>query len=500
MESSESYAAPALEHIGHMARAGAGWAVCLLVARQVIGIVTTAVTARLVVPADFGLIAMAAAFIQFLTLFDTGLKWSTVQAKTLNADHVTALFWWGVAMGAGMWGISVLGGPVLAWFFNDKKLALICTIMGSGLLLSSVASQPLALMKRQLRVRTVASIETFAVLLSGGVAIVSALAGWGYWALVAQSMTVLLARLVAAWSITGFRPGWPTINGLVRTQELLRFGSLLGASNLVSYFQLYLDSILVGRFQGSTELGFYSRVIYLKTLPSMYAVSALNDVMIPALSGLRGNISRFAEAYRQTLKMVCLVVFPAGACLGIMGNEVVAILYGPQWSAAVPMLRWQASAAMMLPVFHTGAWLLIAGGHGRAQFRLNVWLTCIAVAAYAIAVPYGAIGMSAANGLLFTAVLAPAFLWFAHRAVGISFWVTVKDVWPILLATLLATLAAAGTGTVARCAGLGPFWESTAKLLVGGGFYTLLVWKTRCLPKSILIRIDGLKKSLGLGT
>lgn len=467
-----SLAPPAWASLGRRVRSAAQWSLLSLGVRQLAGLATTSILARLVFPEAFGLVAMVTVLTAFLSLLDVGLGWATVQAPQIDQKKASLLFWLGAFIGGGMWGLCVLAGPLVARFYGRAELAGICAVLGAALMCNSLGTQPAALLKRGLRQGTLSLIETSALLAASATAVSLAVWGAGHWALVAQVVMVPFVRLGGLLFASQFRPGRGA--SFREAGDLVRFGGYYGMCTWVAYFQLYLDSILVGHCWGAEALGLYSRAVYLKTLPTMYAVMTLNDVMVPALSSLRNDPEQFAAAYRKALRAVAFFGCPLGAFLGVAAPEVVRLLYGPAWDPVVPLLRWLALSALALPVLNTVPWLFIATGKGREFLRLNLLLTPMAVVAYGLAARGGPSAMACVNGLAYALPIPLLSVWYAHRAAGLSLGPTVRIVASVGTCCLAAVAAGALAGQWAGDRGVGV--SLAAKLAAGGTAYLASAW------------------------
>ncbi len=463
---------PTASTIERRVRSGAKWSILALGTRQLVGLITTAVLGRLVLPEAFGLVAMATMLTAFLSLFDVGLGWATVQAREIDRRQINLLFWLGAGIGLTIWGVCLLVGPLLADFYGRSELSGICAVLGAGLMCNSLGAQPAALLKRDLRQQAISVVETLGLLVASAVALSMAASGWGYWALVAQLVALPVVRLAGLLVASGFRPG--RSGSLREAAPLVQFGGYYGLCAWVAYFQLYLDSILVGHYGGAEALGWYSRAVFLKTLPTMYAVMTLHDVMTPALAALRDAPDRFAAVYRRALRAVAFVGCPLGAFLGVAAPEVVRLLYGSAWDPVAPLLAWLALTSFSLPLWNTVPWLFIATGKGREFFRLNVIVTPVAVAAFWLAAAGGPLQMARVSGLLFALPIPLFSLWYAHRTAGLALGSTLRDVAPIWIACTAAVLGGLLSGLWTD--GWSYAMSLVAKLLVGGGIYGVVCW------------------------
>jgi O-antigen/teichoic acid export membrane protein len=484
----DRFPTPSGDRVGGLARRGAKWSLSLLVVRQAVSIGTTAILARILPAEDFGMVAMVGTLTSLLMLVsDMGLSWAVVQASRLDQEQVDTLFWTGGTLGALAWGACTLAAPLLAEFYRAPNLVPLCAVLGCSLVISGFAIQPTAVLKRQMRQRELALSQTLAVGIAGAISIVLALAGARYWALAAQSISNALVLLIASLVWSGYRPSWSRFPG--GAVSLLQFGGYLGASNVLTFLQTNLDHVLIGRYCGAEELGFYSRACFLRTLPATYAAMALTDVMVPAFAALRGERERLQAAFTRSVRLIAFVGCPIAAALGVTAAESVRVIYGPNWAPVVPMLVWLSFPALVLPLTQPMGWLFIASGKVRQMLFVNLAILPLVAGSYLVAVRWGALGVAWAAAALYTVPLPFITFYFAHAAAGLSLRSTLRAVAPSVMASVGAAAGALGAGLCMQ-AWVG-HWVPVlaAKLVAGILIYSFLVlWLVRPLPLDPLER------------
>lgn len=469
-----SVRAPFANDIGRLARRGAKWSVVLAVSRQIIGLGTTAVLARYLSPTDFGLLGMVATLTVFLQVFsEMGLSWAAVQRADLTRRQVDNLFWVNALFGGLLWSACALAVPLLNHFYGRRDLGPIAIAMGASFVISSLAVQPMALMKRQMSFKALSLIEIVSTLSGTATGIAMALMRYGYWALVGQAIAVQAVRLVLLFGVTRYRPGWPKRDA--GTASLLKFGGYLAAYGIVNYFARNLDNVLVGKAWGAEQLGYYTRAYFLMTLPTMLATGSMMDVMVPALSVFRDDRQRMGDAYRRAVRMIAFVAIPLSIGLAVTAPEAVRLVYGPKWLPIVPMLMWLSLASVSQPIHNTMGWLFVTSGHTRAMFIWGAVAAIVLAAGFWIGLPWGGTGVACAYALVMTFVLTLPALYLAHRSAGLQLRETLMPLVPILLCGLAMGTAAWAAGYMAHAAGLHWLLTLAAKGVVGAVVYAALV-------------------------
>ena len=227
---------------------------------------STVILARLLTPRDFGLLAMTWTSIGFLHVFkEAGLSIATVQREGITHAQVSNLFWVNVAVSGLISLLVVAAAPAIAWFYREPRLLEITIVLSLMFLLAGLAVQPMAILNRQMRFKTIALIQVGSVLAGVLVGVGMAWLEYGYWSLVGMNLTTSMVALLMTWSGSRWRP-----QAFVRhsgTRSLIHFGASLTAGNFFYCLARSADGLLIGRLFGASSLGLYSQGVRLARTP-----------------------------------------------------------------------------------------------------------------------------------------------------------------------------------------------------------------------------------------
>ena len=425
---------------------------------------TIVVLARLLDPADFGLIAMVAVLLTLLEFFkDLGLSSATVQRAEISHAQVSALFWVNVALGLAAALITALVAPLVAWFYGQERLVAITLWLSVGFVVSGLTTQHLAILRRQMRFGALAAIQVSAEAGGMATAVVAASAGAGYWALVAQRLLWIALMAAGAWIACRWRPAWPRRGGDV--MHLIGFGGNITVSNLINFFAQNLDQILIGWYWGPVSLGLYERAIKLILVPINNINTPLFTVFMPVLSRLTGDPDEYRRAYLRALEKIAMVTMPAAGLAIAMPDAVVRLVFGPNWNAAAPILGWLAVAMLYLPAGYTSSWLFISQDRTRDMVRWSLISTAVLVLAFGAALPFGAVAVAASYSLSGLFVRMPILFWLMGRTGPVGSVAIYRALAPSALAAVLVSAVAWGVSETLGRAHLAPFVD----LLFAGG-------------------------------
>ena len=369
---------------------------------------------RLLVPEDFGLVAMAAVVVNFVALFkDAGLAQATVQRAEIKHEEISSLFWLNLLLS----GILALGvcfsSPFLAWFFGDPRLIALTCVLSIPLALSGINLQPMALLQRNMRFREIAVAEIAGLTAGGLGAIALALSGYGYWALAGMQIGQQAVALGLTWLFARWKPGRFRWGREVR--EMLDFGLHLSGFNIINYLSRNTDKLLIGRVIGAASLGQYTLAYRLLLLPISQINAPLQSVLLPALSRLQKAPSAGSRLFLTYVSRIALLTAVPIATAALWGEMVVVWLLGEPWREAGMLLEWLAIAAMVQPFSNLVGLLFVVTGRTRELFRWSIFATIVTVAGFVIGLRFGVFGIAASYALTTNLLVLPCAV-YATRA------------------------------------------------------------------------------------
>jgi len=359
-------------------RSGLAWGAVSRVSQLAVQLLSAAVLARLLSPADFGIVNMSAVFLNVANaLADFGIKAYVVQRKDFSERDRGAASLLGWLLGAAIFLAAVLAAVPLSRFYHEPRLAPVLAVQAVVYLLVNAASIHIAMITRALRFRRLAAAE-----LAGSVAYLVAACGlaWigeGYWSLVLGRIVAAaasLSLLVSHWSdLPPRRVPWRDL------RALMRFGGAVTATGVLGQLDENFDNIAVGRFFGSSSLGLYAVSYNTAALPQKYVAFTVAGVANPVLARAEAGTS-FAAACTRYVRYQVLVPAALAVAVGVLAPEVCAVLLGRRWPEAPSLVSIMSVSAALLSVGTTIGGILISRGLAGDLFRFHtVKLTATAM-------------------------------------------------------------------------------------------------------------------------
>ena len=382
--------------------------------RFVLKMGSTVVLARLLTPQDFGLIAMVTAVTGFVVMFkDMGLSMATVQRAEVNHGQISTLFWINVVLSIGVMLVIAALAPAIAWFYGEPRLTWITLALASAFIFGGLTVQHQALLRRQMRFRTLALIGIIGMAAGIVAAIVAAWYGAGYWALVIGQLATAVAGAIAVWVACGWRPGLPVRRSGIR--EMLAFGGNLTGFNFLNYFTRNADNLLIGKFWGSGQLGLYSKAYSLLLFPIRQITWPIAAVAIPSLSRLQNDPEQYRRYYYRAINTIAFITMPLVAMLAALSDEIIKIVLGNQWTDAAIIFKVLAFAAFFQPIWSALGWIFVSLGQTKRMMRWGLAMVPLIVLSFVIGLPWGALGVATSYTVCYLSlILVPSF-WYAFR-------------------------------------------------------------------------------------
>jgi O-antigen/teichoic acid export membrane protein len=380
-----------------------------------LSLVATTTLARLLTPQDFGLVAMVTSATGVLAVFKTaGLAVPTVQRENITHAQVSNLFWINLALSGCCALIIASLAPVLAWFYHDSRLISITLVVALTFLIGGFRVQHVALLRRQLRFKAIASIDVGSMVISVAVGVGMAMLGYGYWSLVGS----ILALEGAGFVLTGFFSDWhPQLpSGGAGMRPLLTFGAHQTGAQFIASLARGCDNILIGRFYGATAVGLYSRGASLVIRPLEQFLLPINAVFLPTLSRLQSDPRRYREIFLRLYEALAVITFFGSSLLLALSRPLTIVLLGRRWEQVSVIFAGFTFTALLLPFSNMSNWLLTSQGRGKDIFHLNCIVSGIILASFVAGLPFGPVGVALSFSISGLLIRLPILYHVAGRA------------------------------------------------------------------------------------
>jgi O-antigen/teichoic acid export membrane protein len=401
------------------------------------------VLARLLTPEDFGLVGMVTACTGFLSLFrDCGLSMATVQRASISREQTSMLFWINLTVGTVLAVLCGIAAPFLAVFYHEPRLLWVTVATGLGFVFGGAAAQHRALLQRNMRFMTLTAIDLISLVASIVVGIGMALAGLRYWSLVGMALSGPIIAAFGLWIVGGWVPGPPRRGADVLS--MIRYGGTVTINCVIVYVAYNMDKVLLGRYWGAAALGLYGRAYQLINLPTDNLNSTIGLVAFPALARLQNDWPRLKSYFLKGYGLFLSLVMPITTACALFAEDIVRVLLGPKWDAAVPVFRLLAPTILSFALMNPHAWLMLATGKAARSLKIALLIAPTVILGYVAGLSHGSHGVAAGFSISITLLVVPVILW-AIRGTPI----TAMDELKVIMRPLLSVIIGAFVALVA---------------------------------------------------
>jgi polysaccharide transporter, PST family len=406
-----------------------------------IQIVSTVVLSRLLVPKDFGLVAMVTTFSLLLVNFGiNGFTEAVIQAEKVDRKLAGNLFWICVSAGTILTIGFALSGSALARFYGNPLVASVAAGISLSIIFTSTSVLHLALLKRAMRFTTVSMIGVTAQVISIGSSIVLAWMHWGYKALVAGVVVQAVAQSLGSWIACQWIPGLP--HGMAETRNMVKFAVHVYGRFTINYFSRNTDNLLVGWRFGAGALGFYKKAYDLFALSASQLTAPLANVAVSALSRFKPQSSQYRNFLLNALGVIAFTGMGLSAAFTLVGRDIIRILLGPGWDEAGQIFMYFGPGIGIMMVYYAHSWVHLSIGRPDRWFRWGLVEVTVTILLFLAMLRFGPVGIAVAWTLSFWILTFPSF-WYAGKPIGLGVGPVIAVVWRFVVASVVAGVATA---------------------------------------------------------
>ncbi len=359
---------------------------------QLVSFVVNLVLARLLMPADFGTIALFNVVINICSvLINGGMSSSLVRTQSVDERDLSTVFWFNMATTALLYLLVFIAAPWISQFYQLPILGPIIRVYSIVLIIDSFVHVQAVLFDKKLDFKTTFKVRLPSVIVGGLAGISFALAGMGVWSLVYSALLQNLLYTLQYWFYSEWRPTFTFDREKFNTH--FAFGIRLTLSALLNVIFNNVYSIVIGKRFSETTLGYYNRAESLKNLPINNISTALNKVTYPLFAKFSNDDQQLRHAYRRVLKLVIFIVAPTISLMVIAAEPIIRLLLGAKWLPAVPYFQLMALGALFQPIHNYNLNVLQVKGRSDLYLKLEIIKKICIVVAVVVGLRYGVYGL-----------------------------------------------------------------------------------------------------------
>lgn len=383
---------------------GIAWSFSEKLLTMLIQMVVSIIVARQLMPADFGIMAILTFFTSVaLAIVDSGFSQTLIRKQNPSDEEYKSVLGFNVVVSLLLYAILLIVTPYIAKYYGHSEIASVAPVLFLVLPINSLCVVQTVMYTKEFRFALLSKIVFLASLVSGVVAVVMAVAGFGIWSLVAQRLLMMGIKAVAFWVIRRWRTDARFSFAAIRA--MMPFSLRLLATDLIASIYNNVAQLFIGKMHSTTMLGYYSQAQKLKDLPVTSTVQAVQGVTYPALSELNEDDNKFSDGFERIVRMLGFVLFPAMLGFVAIADDMFMLLLGQRWMPTVPYFEILALSGLFYPLAVVAYNVLKVRSDGRVILRLEVVKRVIMTVVLCYTIPRGVMavawGMTAMAGVEF---------------------------------------------------------------------------------------------------
>lgn len=395
------------------ALSGSLWTFFSQAMRAVVILVSTVVIARYVSPKEWGIAETAKPILVFLNLFvGMGLNFAIVQRKNISDSEVNFLFWVNVGVSIGLAGLLSLSSGFLASFFAEPALEGVSYALAAGIIFNGVCAAHHGLLLRKGRYKQLSFAEFLAPIGGAVTGITLAILGYGYWAIIVNTLVTVALRSVFIIGISGWRPTVPKFEKSYWGNIV--FGSQILGSTLLSYFTRNMDNLIIAKLLGTTALGFYSLAYRVMVFPFFIISEPISRVMIGSLSRLQNDEDEYLNLLSIGLSALYLLLGFMAILVGVFAEPLIIGLLGQKWDNSIVLVQILAWSIPFQALLKGPMWCMVTLGKSTDLFKWSIFVSLGTVSAFFIGAQWDIIGVSVSYSA-FTVLSTPLSFLYLNR-------------------------------------------------------------------------------------
>lgn len=411
---------------------GAAWMIFLRLTDRSIGLLSTVILARLLVPEDFGLIAMATSIIAVLDLFSSfSFDIALIQKQHADRPHYDTVWTFNVLFSfATAIALFAIAGQA-ANFYHDPRLEIVVYLLAVGSLLQGFENIGIVDFRKTLTFHKEFRFLLSKRIVAFAVTVPAAVILRDYWALLLGILASKLAGVFLSYKLHPYRPRL----SLAAWRELFQFSGWLLLNNILLFIRFRASVFTIGKAIGPHAVGLYSIADEIANLPSTELIAPINRAVFPGYTKMAGDLDALRQGFLNVLSAVALFSLPAGIGVAATAELLVDIILGDKWQGVVPLIRILALYGIIVTMQTGTGYVYLAVGKPRLSTILAGAYVCVFIPLLIILTRSDGVQGAAWASLYTSAILLPLALIIVSRVLTISLKEYLAVLWRPLAAT-----------------------------------------------------------------
>ena len=459
--------------IGERVQKGAAWMMLFKLVERSLGLVSTIVLARLLLPADFGLVAMATAVIALLELLSAfNFDMALIQNQSADRSHYDTAWTLNALFGLAVTVALLLMALPLSAFFGDPRLVALLLVLAPGPLIRGLENVGTVAFRKELNFDQEFKFLILKRLATFTITIGLAFYLRSYWALAGGIIIGQVYGVALSYLVHAYRPRL----SLAARHELFDFSKWILLNNLISFAYLRAADFVIGRQVGAGALGLYSVANQISNMPTTELIAPINRAIYPGYAKISNDLSALRAGFVKTIAVIAMIALPAAAGIVAVAEIMVNTVLGPTWMDAVPLMQILALSGAIVALETNTFYIHLALGNVRPfTYLMGGTSLTLVVLLVVLSNIMGAVGAAVAN-LVVALAFFPLYYGAAMRRLELGIGPLVGALWrPLLASTVMWITVSYAMGHVTLGSSLDNIPELLGLVSLGVASYGLAI-------------------------
>jgi teichuronic acid exporter len=422
----------------NQAISGMFWSSLHLLGNQGISFIVLIVLSRLLVPSEFGLIAMLGVFMGIGTaLINSGLTQSLIRTEAADEVDFSTVFYFNLLGSILIYGIIYFVAPLIADFYNQNLLTPIVRLYSVTFIINAFSAIQITRLSKKIDFKTQTKVSIPSLIIGSSFGISMAYLEYGVWSLVWSSLIQAFASTIQLWYWSKWKPLW-TFN-IAKFKYHFHYGVKLMFSGILDIIFTNAYTLIIGKYFAPSQVGFYNRASSLQMLPVGNISTIVTRVTFPLFSSIQNDDVRLKNIYKRIMQMVIFLVSPTLVLMTVLAEPLFRLLFTEKWLPAVPYFQIIFLNGILYPIHSYNLQILNVKGRSDLFLKLEIIKKILVVLIIIVSFPFGIYAILI--GSVFTSVLC--FFINAHysgKFLNYNAWEQTKDLLPIIILSLIVGL------------------------------------------------------------
>jgi len=393
------------------------------------------ILARLLLPSDYGLIAMVAIFLQIAQVFvDSGFANALIQKKNCTDVDYSTVFYYNLVVSIGIYFLFFIISPLVADFYKIPELKSVMRVVSLTVIINALTIVQRTILVKNIDFKTQSKVSFLCVIVSGIVGIFMAYNGFGVWALCCQSILNRSLQVVLFYCYVKWLP--QCVFSVQSFKEFFGYGSKILLASIISVIYNNLYTIVIGKKFSARDLGFFSRADQFAVFPSSNIGGIISKVSFPVLSKIQDDDIKLRVAYRKFIRYSSFLIFPLMLGLASLSEPLIMVVLGEKWKGVVALLQIMCLGSMWDHLSSLNLNLLYVKGKTTIVLKLEIIKKTIAIIILVVSIPFG-IKVMCCGRVLYSLIAFYLNTYYTKTTINLSFLRQILDVMPYAFAAVI---------------------------------------------------------------